>query len=607
MTVNKDLAKINAAQAIDKLRQTGLVDTQSLAILDKMATEAIELGADLEEKGGFKTLGAPGVTGETITDGPVVSRITNNGPAKIEKENTKKISGTNLFGKSTGNGQLTIGIAQRSPKALSSLLKDVVKADQATINSVNSETSSVPTRVETAVKKDPIADLNKAVKVATKLQQETLGNPLGSANDPFGSLGAKFGNIMASITSTTQSGGSFKELGKALPDIESEVSDPVTGEKSFSQNIVEPSGFTNLSKALSKGGSFGDLASTIESLDIKLLAKGFAGRHTNITKYKFEPVTSQEEFELEISNSTRELQNMIIGWLGNAADVTFTVKQIHREMSQARTVPMDIEAIHAGVQEHYIIYPDGQVIRGRPLSFEMGSFNPEVIRVGAVNIKLVAGSTESIANPKWKEFYSQDSITPDQWKSIDILIESFFRVKPGGEVLTIQDIDPQKTEPGFSGVQYVKKFNKESIYQNKASTAKLPQKRATGFLEVKTTNAEVVEEPAPNNVQGAPDPSKIKDLADLKEEVTPEEPPSPEEVQKEIEEAQKKISDMTSEIDNKMAEAAKTGTGLLGDLEANINSSGSFLDGAIKTAQQQRQRMIDAGYKYNPVTNSWDK
>ena len=91
MTVNKDLAKINAAQAIDKLKQTGLVDTQSLAILDQMATQAIELGADLEEKGGFKTLGAPGVTGETITDGPVVSQKTNNGPAKIEKENTKKI------------------------------------------------------------------------------------------------------------------------------------------------------------------------------------------------------------------------------------------------------------------------------------------------------------------------------------------------------------------------------------------------------------------------------------------------------------------------------------------------------------------------------------
>jgi len=607
MAVDKELAKIQAAQAVQKLKATGLISDQQVAILNQMAINTIEVGADLEEKGGFKTLGAAGVSGETITDGPVVAQITNNGPANIEKTNAKTASSSDLFGKTSGNGQLTIGIAQRSPKAVMALLKDVVKADQATIDTVNTQTSSVPANVKTAVKKDPIADLNKAVVSATKKQQEALGNPLGSANDPFGSLGARFGNILASVASLAQGGGGMKELGAAVADTTSEVTDPVSGEKSFSRNIVEPSGFTNLAKSLSKGGSFGDITSTIESLDINLLAKGFAGRHTNITKYKFEPVTSQEEFELEISNSSRELQNMIIGWVGNASDVSFTVKELHRELSQPRTIPHTVDAIDGGIQHHYVIYADGQVIRGRPISFEAGKFNPEVVRVGAINVQLIAGSTQSKANPKWREYYSEDSITSDQWKSIDILIESFFRVKPGGEVLTIQDIDPAKTEPGFSGIQYVKKFNKESIYQNKASTAKLPQKRATGLLEVKTTNAEAVQEPAPRNVQGAPDPSKIKDLADLKAEVTPEEPPSPEEVQAEIDKATQAMSDATAEIDNKMADAAKLGTGLLGDFAKNINSSGSFLEGALKTGQQQRQKMLDAGYTYNPKTQSWNK
>ena len=37
-----------------------------------------------------------------------------------------------------------------------------------TIDKVNSETSSVPSVVKEAVKKDPVADLKKSVKAATK-------------------------------------------------------------------------------------------------------------------------------------------------------------------------------------------------------------------------------------------------------------------------------------------------------------------------------------------------------------------------------------------------------------------------------------------------------
>ena len=604
MAIDKELAQVQANQAIDALRNTGLVPEQDLQILNRMATVTIEVAADLEEKGGFKTLGASGVSGETVTDGPVISQITNNGPANIEKVNNKTASSSDLFGKSSGNGQLTIALTQRSPKAIQAVLKDVVKADQSTIDKVNSETSPVPSIVKEAVKKDPVADLKKSVKAATKKQQEELGNPIGS-EDPFGSLGAKFGNILGSIASLAQGTGSFKEVGKAIADNTSEVTDPTTGEKSFSRNIVEPSGASNLSKSLTKGGSFGNFVSTLESLDIKLLAKGFAGRHTNTRKYKFEPVTSQEEFELEIANSSRELQNLIIDWLGNANDVSFTVKDLH--LALANSIPTETQAIESGIQHHYIIYPDGQVIRGRPLDFESGKFNPEQMRVGAINIQLIAGSTESRTNPKWEEFLSQDSITSDQWESLDLLIRSWFRVKPGGEVLSVQDIDPQQTAPGFSGIQYVKKFNKESIYQNKASTAKLPQKRSTGLLDVKTSSAEVVEEPAPNNVQGAPDPNVPKSLAELKALVEPKTEPTPEEAQANIDKANKDIAAAQSEIDNKMAEAQKLGTGLLGSFSNNLTSSGNFLEAAIKTGQEQRQKMLDAGYTWNPKTKSWNK
>ena len=79
-----------------------------------MANETIEIAADLEEKGGFKKLGAQGVTGEKVLDGPMVAKLTNNGPANIQKTNTKKQSQSDITGKSAGDGELTIAISQAS-------------------------------------------------------------------------------------------------------------------------------------------------------------------------------------------------------------------------------------------------------------------------------------------------------------------------------------------------------------------------------------------------------------------------------------------------------------------------------------------------------------
>ena len=135
----------------------------------------------------------------------------------------------------------------------------------------------------------------------------------------------------------------------------------------------------------------------------------------------------------------------------------------------------------------------------------------------------------------------------------------------------------------------------------------LPQKRSTGLLDVKTSSAEVVEEPAPNNVQGAPDPNVPKSLAELKALVEPKPEPTPEDAQAAIDKANKDIADAQSEIDNKMAEAQKLGTGLLGSFSDNLSSSGNFLEAAIKTGQEQRQKMLDAGYTWNPKTKSWNK
>lgn len=605
MTINKEEMKAQAAQAINALQSTGLLPAESALILSAMATTTIEIGADLEEKGGFKKLGAQGVTGETVTDGPMVARLTNNGPANIEKINTKVQSQSDITGKSGGNGQLTVAISQATPKAQKKVLEDVVKAPKDVIDQVNKETSTAPDVVNEEIKKDPKAELSKFIKAAKKAENIALDNPIGSQNNELGSIGAKFGNLMGTLASLTQGTGSFKEVGEVIADVGSEATDPTTGEKFYTQNVVENNGNTNIARSVTKGSSIGDLVSSFESMNLNLLAKGFAGRHTNTRSYKFEPVTTQEEFELEIANSTRELQNMVIGWLGNAADVSFTVKELHLKL--ANSIPTDVEAIQSGIQHHYILMPDGQLIRGRPIGYEMGSFHDEAIRVGACNIQIMAGSTESKSNPKWKSYYSANSITPEQWESIDMLIQSWFRTKPGGEVLTIQDIQAGKLEPGFSGIEYVKKFNKESIYQDFTAFSNVPQKRTDGTtLDVKTTTAEVAESPAPANVQGVPDPTVPISLSDLKKKVIPEKI-DPAADQAKFDKAVADMKNGKADLDSKIGEAAKIGTGLFGEFANNIKSSNNIFEAAAKTASGTRQKLLDNGYTYDPKTKGWNK
>lgn len=603
--INKEEMKAQAAQAISALNSTGLLPAGTSLVLTRIANETIEIAADLEEKGGFKKLGAQGVTGEKVLDGPMAAKLTNNGPASIQKTNTKKQSQSDITGKSAGDGELTVAITQASPKAQKKLLTDVVGATKEQIEQVNTATSTAPDVVNAEIDKDPVAEMTKAVKAAKKAENVALDNPFGSANHDLGSIGAKFGNLMGTLASLTQGTGSFKEIGTAIKDAASETTDPVSGEKFFSRNVVEENGETNIARSVSKGNTVGDIVSSFQNLELKLLAKGFAGRHTNTRAYKFEPVTSQEEFELEIVNSSRELQNMVIGWLGNAKDVSFTVKELHLKL--ANSIPTEIDAIESGIQHHYIIYPDGQVIRGRPIDYEMGKFNDEAIRVGACNIQIMAGSTESKSNPQWKSYYSANAITPDQWKSLDILIESWFRVKPGGEVLTIQDIQSGKLEPGFSGIDYVKKFNKESIYQDKVGFSNLPQKRHDGTtLEVKTTTAEVAEEPAPANVQGVPDPNQPRSLDDLKKIVIPEKVDLAADEQK-LDQAVNDIKNGKIDLNSKLKDAQKIGTGLFGDFADNIKNSNNIFEAAQKTATQTRQKLIDNGYNYDPKTGSWNK
>ena len=267
-----------------------------------------------------------------------------------------------------------------------------------------------------------------------------------------------------------------------------------------------------------------------------------------------------------------------------------------------------INSIDLGVQEHYVILRDGKVFRGRPLAKAIAKTEDTKWSKGVISVAFWAGSTEPFENPKWRSYMSVKSISSEQFKAFDLICDTFLKVFPGGAVVSLDKINKDKTpNPGFDAAEYVKgKFGKESVYDDEDYELYEPW---TAEEKVEKKPATVVTPPT--------DPSEVPSISDLNKKAA--------EIsnidnltgtKKDIDAAQvsadynKAISDATSALRQKdgiVGEAMKIGTGLLGGFSNSATSSQSSLTGALNAAQGFRQKAIDAGYTYDPVTKSWNK
>lgn len=186
--------------------------------------------------------------------------------------------------------------------------------------------------------------------------------------------------------------------------------------------------------------------------------------NTEDRRSKFTFVNSYEELITDFRGANREITEVVVHWTANF-------------LNQGYVGSEEIEKIHiqkgwSTIGYHYIIKRDGSLQRGRPINREGSHALANGHNRYSIGIAFVGGYNCNSGNPNYLNFISAESITGEQWKTLDQFLKAFYVVWPGGQVWGHNDIDPgNKVDPGIDMVQYVRnKFNKFNV----ASSGILP-------------------------------------------------------------------------------------------------------------------------------------
>lgn len=352
-----------------------------------------------------------------------------------------------------------------------------VKQFRALGNPFGSPEVSLPTQVGQSnplsslvapITKNPLSSLGAVVGgVLGSVIGDAINTNANGANNfapgnPFGSLGMDFGNIMATVTGLAQGTGSFKELGQSIPSIPGGV-DPLT--KAPVPDIVQSTGTTQLAKTVDKGTKTAvDTPTTPVKEVTKTKTTGFEALGYDEIDGEFfggyEPVNSKKEFELELKSCPRKIKNAIIAWTATAENEFYTARSYnekrhkkYKQRPEEKRVPAGTPVGRIGYQRtNYFIRKDGVVERLVPIGtrptiyganlLEQESSSKYVrIHEEGIMIQFDAGilgdAPESGLN---HANLSDKSITAEQWKSFDMMMDVMYRHSPGGVLKGLDQI-----------------------------------------------------------------------------------------------------------------------------------------------------------------------
>ena len=189
-------------------------ETQANLVQQRIATEGSTISLKVgDEASGFKSLTAK-VGKDPVTDGPVMSVMTNNIPGvDISKNLTSTSDVTAITGKAASSGVLDEVVVQANPKAMNSALTEVAGVAKNKVADIVSAASPIKDKIKDAITIEQTGGFskeagNKAKDASRKVGIE-LGNPFGSVN-PFGSIMSGIGNSLPNLVSLAFGQGGFK-------------------------------------------------------------------------------------------------------------------------------------------------------------------------------------------------------------------------------------------------------------------------------------------------------------------------------------------------------------------------------------------------------------
>lgn len=154
------------------------------------------------------------------------------------------------------------------------------------------------------------------------------------------------------------------------------------------------------------------------------------------TEEFFDIIATQEQLTIEMLKSSREITEIVFFGHQMTENQILTSKDIHKTY---------VADGNDGIPFHYVVLPNGNIQRGRPLSRD-GTFSTthSKFSIGVV-IPHVVGAPATIM----------------QGKSVKQLIESFYSVWPGGQVFDAEiDTGDSEVKVGVNIGNYIASFKK---------------------------------------------------------------------------------------------------------------------------------------------------
>ena len=406
------------------------VETQVKQLqLDTIAKNATLLLNHGDVVAGFKSIGISTTDNDTQTFDPIPALMTSAVPGLTTLSTSTQSSNiSTLTGKTISNGLTKAVIASGNPEGIRKALEQSISA-------------TVP-QMTTALQSATDAANRGTIAAVVQSDLKTLMNTVSSS----------FSKLLKAASSGENS---------LLNMLQIFVAKIAGNDKTLRTDDIVVEDDTSVS-------------STTRTYTLEASSKNWNYSNTPKT-FRFEPVSTEEELELELSNVKRDITEAVIDWTGTFSDINITAKDIHEDIHRT-----------TGIQYHYIIQRDGTLQRGRPISIATeksfisnhSSFSVLVGFVGGYN------AMRGTENP---DFYlSYKSLTSAQLLSFDQFCRSFYRAIPGGQILGRNAIEGNTyLAPGFDVIKYVKdKFDRRSIFtdpttESSFSTAEIIEKRIT--------------------------------------------------------------------------------------------------------------------------------
>lgn len=510
--LEQEVGGINHASDIENaLNQSMILSTQNdIASTSKVGVKVNEVTAGFESKSAVVddvVLSFPESEVDQVTNEVAIAQITKDVPGLKNKlvktvSSSDQTSLTTLTGSSelAKNGFQDVAISLAQPEAMLTVVKNsvpdvsesqlknvaeqLVDIEQPLTNNVSKSTPKIDD-FEIYAEKSLRTALNAVVGNVSGSKNNLLSqrlttfntiangakNSLAKVSRGFGSLIENLGEIGLQKGANIINEIAIKNGARTLiPESQSNTIFRAIsrGDYETAANVLQP--FSSLSRGeiITKLKSIDNRASSIISpvsdvdltgTDHNTISNQWQERNTESEYFNTEPLSDQDEIQIELSNIDREVTEIIINSLETPVDIRINAQELFEHIEQ-----IDSRA----PSTHYLITKNGHIFRVRPVDIEAQDVsnwaNNHYQR--SIIVSMVGGINAYSNTPNLEQYYSAESYTPSQWKALDVFLKAAFSAMPGVQVIPASEVTHNgEGGPFFNVSDHIKaKYGKDTLF-----------------------------------------------------------------------------------------------------------------------------------------------